>query len=80
MTGSKPVSVVIPVRSHLLAGLHARRFAWHLRSADPLLAVLTCDYAARVGLPCDKLSGENSPVFADPDSRPPLGHRSPNSE
>jgi hypothetical protein len=44
--------VVLPVGSHFLARLHARRLAGHLRSAYQPLAMLTCVYAGRLHLPC----------------------------
>ena len=66
--GSNPVPVVIPVRSHLLAGLYARRLARHLRGAFMLLAILTCVNAAHHPLPCEKLSGENSPALPLPEA------------
>ena len=34
------------------------------RSAILLLVMHSCDYAGRAGLPCDGLSGENSPGLA----------------
>jgi hypothetical protein len=35
------LTAVIPVRGYLLARLHPRWLAWHLRSAEPLSVVLT---------------------------------------
>jgi hypothetical protein len=53
------------------ASLHRLWFAWHLRIAIMLLAMLTCDYAGHFTLPCQRLSGENSPDLTNGDAAAP---------
>jgi hypothetical protein len=61
-----PASPGLPLSSQfaatLLAGLHARRFAGHLRGATGLTIMLSCIDAAGEHQPCGMLSGEYSPV------------------
>jgi hypothetical protein len=54
---------VFPSQISVSARLNSFGFARHFRSADLLLAVLTCVNAGHSALPCGELSGENSPSF-----------------
>jgi hypothetical protein len=57
---------VFALQIPVFARLHPLGFARHLRSADLLLAMLTCNYTVRGRQPCGKLSGENSPELSLP--------------